>query len=110
MKSNSKNGIYGIAGLDDGKLNRPEEIDKFLEGISDKERLVNILRQMLQTLETSISRKQDTISDLNTIRSNAEAGKQSSELVGDSVLIGIRAENNGKLIARYRTIKQDKEQ
>ncbi len=87
----------------DGKVKGIKEIEEYLKGASDDDTLLTMIARLL-------SDKQDTISDLNTIRSNAEAGKQSSELVGDSVLIGIRAENNGSLIARYRTFKQDEEQ
>lgn len=87
----------------DGKVKGIKEIEEYLKGASDDDTLLTMIARLL-------SGKQDTISDLNTIRTNAEAGKQSSDLVGDSVLIGIRAENNGSLIARYRTFKQDEEQ
>lgn len=87
----------------DGEVKGIKEIEEYLKGANDNDTLITMIGRLL-------SGKQNTISDLNTIRSNAEAGKQASDLVGDSVLIGIRAENNGSLIARYRTFKQDEEQ
>lgn len=82
------------------------EIQNFLEGISDKEKLTELFSNLQAAIAQALSNKQDTISDLSTIRSNATAGKQASALVGDTVLIGIRATANGTLIGRYRTNQQ----
>lgn len=96
--------------LPDGVVKGIAEIEKFLEGTSDSRKLTELFSSLESAIENALGAKQDIISDLSTIRSNAQAGKDSSDLVGDTVLVGIRAEENGSLIARYRTNKEDDEQ
>lgn len=96
--------------LPDGVVKGIAEIEKFLEGTSDSRKLTELFSSLQTAIANALGAKQDIISDLSTIRSNAQAGKDSSDLVGDTVLVGIRAEENGSLIARYRTNKEDDEQ
>lgn len=60
MVRRSKGMPFGIAGLtayvkpdDNGKIDKPSEVERFLEGITDKTKLTDVLQQLIQLLQGS---------------------------------------------------------
>lgn len=68
-----------VQGNADGAINKFNEIIAFLEGIEDSED--NDLKSIIASIEQQIAGKQDAISDLSTIRSNANAGAEAKTAV-----------------------------
>lgn len=71
MKYKSQN--YGIAGMHDGKINLPEEVDHFLEGIKDTEQLKNIIARIYAHLAKKLE-ADDLAAVIDTMEMNEDTG------------------------------------